>query len=263
MKDLLINAGLSDLQAAAYLFLLENGAKTPPILAKGLGMTRTNAYKVLESLEQIDLVTKSEAQKKLVYQAADPSALASLVAQKRNDVLALEHDVNQAMQQLRDKYRKSGSPNKVSLRHGKDSMVAAYEQQADLKQPIYFVKTRSDIPFMGFDIMARVRKLPAKHSTNRYGITPDAVEGPISHELDAATNLTRTWVSNEAYTSPIEWTVCNDQLVIQIFDGEGRVISIDDQRVAESFKQLWHIMDASLRSSPNYEQLPRLAKRKI
>ena len=80
MKPLLTSLGLSDLQASTYLYLFKYQYSAPPDIAKQLNMTRTNAYKVLESLEALSLVSKSEVRKKLVYAAADPSALASIVA---------------------------------------------------------------------------------------------------------------------------------------------------------------------------------------
>ena len=59
--------GLSKLQATAYVYLLDfvNGRR-PAQIAKDLSLTRTNAYKILDSLHEIRLVRKSDASKKLI-----------------------------------------------------------------------------------------------------------------------------------------------------------------------------------------------------
>lgn len=234
-----------------------------PALTKSLSITRTNAYKVLDSLAELGLAHKQEVRKKFVYRPADPSALASLVAERRNQVIALEQSVNAAMQQLRGAYRRSTGQSNVESRSGKQQMVETYEQQAVAGEPIYFVKTRADIPFLGFDTMDRLRRLPAAQGTPRYGITPDGTEGSANPEIDARATLTRTWVDSESYTAPVEWTVSGDQMAIQIFEGDGRVIIIEDAAVAGAFRQLWQLTDRALRSDPAYKQLPRLAQRKI
>ena len=252
MEDLLTKAGLSDLQAGVYLYLLDHGQAAPPVIAKALHLTRSNAYKVLERLEELDLAQKSENNKKLVYLAADPTALASLVAEERNRVIALEHSVKDAMQQLQAKYRKSTKSSQVSTGRGQAALVSAYEQQATQKQPIYFVKSRADIPFMGFETMDRLRQLPARHGTKRFGITPDGAEAPTNPEIDTSSNLTRTWIPAERYTAPVEWTVSGSELLISVFADKGYYIRIQDRVVTDAFEQIWKLIDDNVRTNPTY-----------
>lgn len=263
MKPLLLSIGLSDLQAETYLHLIAGGNDSPPKLAKELGMTRSNAYKVLDSLEELGLVSKSELNKKFIYQASELSALSDIVARKRNEVIALEHNTQNVIQELRKLQGSRTNNTKISLQKGKKAMLSAYESQAKAGQAIHFVKTRADITFLGFEAMDRVRKLVAGTKIPRYGITPDAVEAPINPKIDKKTNLHRTWMPSEAYTSPVEWTVSADKLLIQVFDNEGRVIEINDAQVAESFRQLWKLLDSGLKSSPKYSSMPRSARREI
>lgn len=263
MKPLLISLGLSELQAETYLFLINHGAETPPKIATNLHMTRSNAYKVLDSLEDLGLVSKSELNKKFVYQASEPTALATLVAEKRNQALAMEHNVQTAIRELNKLSRTNNSGSRVELKSGKKAMLSAYEGQTNSNQPIHFIKTRADIPFMGFEPMDKIRRMVVSTKTQRFGITPDATEAPINPVIDKQTNLHRTWMPSDAYTSPVEWTVSGDQLLIQVFDGQGRVIEIRDQIVADSFQQLWKLIDSGLKANPNYRTLPRNARREI
>ncbi|HUA12893.1 MAG TPA: helix-turn-helix domain-containing protein [Candidatus Sulfotelmatobacter sp.] len=255
MDQLLINAGLSEHQAKAYLYLLEHGPSAPKELTKKMDITRTNAYKVLESLEVLGLVYKEVSGKKLIYRPADPSALASLLAEKRNNIIALEQKVNEAMVGLRQKYSKSGSAAITSFT-GKQAMVDAYENQSQKGNPIYFIKSRADIPFMGYDTMSNIRIRQASNVVKRYGITPDSTEAKLSTNL----NLERTWIKESDYTSPVEWSTSDGELIIQVFDGEGYVISIDNSLIAESFRQIWNIANQALTHDPDYINMPRKAK---
>lgn len=241
MQEMLIQAGLSDVQAAAYLYLLEHGVASPPMVAKACGLTRTNAYKILDSLQAIDLVTKEEIRKKFVYEAADPTALASLVAEERNRVLALEQNIKTAMHELRAKYRRSTATTTIKQAHGEQAIIRAYEKQIESNAPIHFIKSRADIPFMGFETMAKIRHLGVANQTPRYGITPDTPEVDKNPQSDVHTYLTRTLIPADVYTAPVEWTASADELTIIKFDGEGTVLKIKDQEIAESFRQIWKL----------------------
>ncbi len=263
MKPLLITLGLSELQAETYLFLIENGSEAPPKIAAKLHMTRSNAYKVLDSLEGLGLVSKSELNKKFVYRASEPTALSTLVAEKRNQALVMEHNAQTAIRELNKLLKTTDNSSRVDLKTGEKAMLSAYEVQASSGQPIHFIKTRADIPFMGFESMDKIRRLVSDTKTQRFGITPDAVEAPINPIIDKQSNLHRTWMPSEAYASPVEWTVSGSQLLIQVFDAKGRVIEINDRLVADSFKQLWGLIDSGLKSSSDYNKMPRIARREI
>jgi predicted transcriptional regulator len=263
MEPSLTALGLTELQAATYLYLLKHGASAPPKIARELKMTRSNAYKVLDSLEQLDLVVKTEVKKKFVYRAASPTALSTLVALKRNDVLALEKMTTEAIHNLRSMYDANTTNSITSTKTGKEMMAAAYEAQFEQQSPIYFIKSRSDVPFMGFETMDRLRRLVSGTDIPRYGITPDTVDASRDPKIDASANLERTWIPSDQYMSPVEWSVSGNQLLIHVFEGDGRVIEINDRAVAASFQELWIAMDKALRSGREYKHLPKHAKRTV
>ena len=263
MEDLLVRAGLTDTQASVYLFLLEHGEAAPPAIATALHLTRSNAYKILERLEEIGFAFKTEADKKFAYTPADPTALASLVAEERNRVVALEQTVNEVMQQLRAKYRTSTASIRITTGRGKLAIVSAYEEQAAQKQPIYFIKSRADIPFMGYETMDRLRKLPAKQGTKRFGITPDGAEAPVNPKIDEHSNLVRNWIPAEDYTASLEWSVSGNELLITIFEGEGRTIRIQDAAVADAFRQIWKIIDKNVSAQPSHTTHGPKSKRQV
>lgn len=255
--------GLTKHQAAVYKYLLKHGPTPPPKLAKNLELTRSNAYKILDSLVELNLVSRSEIDKKLLYRAEDPIVLASLVAEERNRVIALEKNLKTSLKELRQDYQKTVVDNTVLTYKGSTAIKSLYEHQAGLKEPIYLIQGRADRISMGFEAMDYIRFLPSKFGTPRYGITPDLPEAPSNQKLDERTNLTRTWIDAKYYTSAVEWTVSGDELMIINFEDPVSGIRIKNPAVADAFRQLWSALDDNLRTNPSYKKLPLRAKRKV
>ena len=98
---------------------------------------------------------------------------------------------------------------------------------------------------------------------DRYGITTDSAEAAKNKALDRSTNLRRTWINENDYTVPVEWSVSGDTLVIQVFEDEGKSVVIRSDLIAKSFIQLWLLTDKALRSSIDYKKHPVKASREI
>ncbi len=262
MEELLQQAGLNEQQAKTYLYLLKQGESSPPAVAKALNLTRSNAYKVLEKLLEIPLVQRSEVQGKFVYRAEDPIALTGIVTAERNRLIALEKGVKNAIHELRQSYERSTATADIRTVRSKAAVAGMYKSQAELKQPVYFVRSRADVPVMGYELMDKVRHLPAQYGSERFGITQDTPEAPSNPAIDRGTNLTRTWIHADGYTAPVEWSISGDELLIISFEAEASAIRIKNPVVARAFKELWHLLDSALRRDPGYKKLPRQAARK-
>lgn len=264
MEQQLQAIGLTDLQAKTYLYLLDfPKGKKPSAIATALGITRTNCYKVLEQLGEYSLVRKADVGKTLTFFAEDPIALTVIASRARNHAVELEKRVRASMGELQKHYHGKRVPSELQVAHGKSAIINAYQAQLDSPEGIYFIKSRADIPFMSFETMNTLRTQPAKKHIKRYGITPDAPEAPNNPSVDERSGLTRTWVTPEAYTSPVEWTVSGDELAILKFADNGTAVRLRDPIIANAFRELWKLLDASLRADPTYGNLPRRAERKI
>ncbi len=67
--------GLKQNEAEIYLFLLQNGISTPPQIAKGTAIARTNCYNILKSLQEKDVVEQIQKGKREAFLARDPESL--------------------------------------------------------------------------------------------------------------------------------------------------------------------------------------------
>lgn len=251
-NDQLIAAGLSEHQAEVYALMMELGELTPPEAARKLKITRTNAYKVLDRLAEMGLVTKSEKNKKFVYSPSNPSSLARLAAEQRNIAAAQEAAVHQVINELMSKYREHTDQPNLNVVTGHQAVASSYRLQIQQKAPIYFIRSAMDIATMGFDAMHTIRTEPERHHIERHGITPDK-----STKSSPDSKLNRTWMRGEDYTAPVEWSVAGESLLIVLFGEEPHAITIENPAVAEAFRQIWHVLNSCLRAMPYYKDLPR------
>jgi len=75
--------GLQKSEIRVYVYLLENGLSTPPTIARGTGIARTNCYNILHELKEKGLILEQEKQKRKAYLAADPEALVRSLEEKK------------------------------------------------------------------------------------------------------------------------------------------------------------------------------------
>ncbi len=257
MDSLLIQSGLSEIQATVYMALIECGEMTPPALAKKACLTRSNAYKVLDTLVDTGVVIKTEKNKKLHFAANNPLALNNLAAQQRNKATEQENAVRKVLPELLKTFRIKTSTVSATTFKGRDEVIAAYRQQINLKEEIYFIRTRADITAMGFDAMHEIRTAPSRYGVKRHVINPDISKVPTSNESIENGSLTRTWLKQEDYTAPVEWSVTDSSLLIVSFDREPQAVLIQDGIISQAFLQLWHLLNACLQAMPYYKELPR------
>ncbi|HTE57468.1 MAG TPA: helix-turn-helix domain-containing protein [Verrucomicrobiae bacterium] len=253
----LIATGLTAPQAEAYALLLQTGGVTPPQAAQNLKITRTNAYKLLDKLVELGLAIKDESTKKATYQPGNPMALGNLVADQRNLAAAREDAVKAVLKDLLATYHTHTEQPSIQVVTGRQAVADAYRRQINQLQSIYFIRSRADIPVMGFETLHDIRITPGRHGVKRYGITPDLSTGTASNKGDKRSNMDRTWVRQEDYNAPVEWSASGDTLLIIVFGVEPHAITITNPMVADAFRQLWQLLNTCLQAMPYYKDLPR------
>lgn len=85
--------GLTQNEARVYQFLLEQGFSSPPEVAKGTKIARTNCYNILQSLAQKGLVQQQKQGKRKAYIANDPEALFQRVREQKDRIEELLPDL--------------------------------------------------------------------------------------------------------------------------------------------------------------------------
>lgn len=79
LQSQLKKLGLSHSEIAVYIFLLQNGLASPPVVSRGTKIARTNCYNVLNDLVEKGLVEELPEGKHKAYRAHDPEMLLHLL----------------------------------------------------------------------------------------------------------------------------------------------------------------------------------------
>lgn len=85
--------GLSKSEITIYSYLLENGLSSPPQIAKGTKIARTNCYNILQSLKEKGLILEQTKAGRRAYLASDPEALLRSIEQKKEAVARILPDL--------------------------------------------------------------------------------------------------------------------------------------------------------------------------
>ena len=248
--------GLSPLQAAAYALLLDKGTINPADSFAALGTTRSNAYKVFDRLCEMGLVRKEKHKSRTTYILESPAALAEHVALMRNQATASEEMVSSMMHTLLSKYSKHTDQPDITTFSGKEQVREAFIRQLNLREDVYFVRSYSDLPVMGFDTMHEIRMTPAQHGLQRHAIMGAPTQGThIDYKPHKRSHLDITWSESHEYTAPVEWSATESSLLIVLYSQQPHAILVTNPLVASAFLQLWHMLDNLLQQQELHKRL--------
>ncbi len=127
IQQQLKSIGLNQSEIAVYLFLLENGVSTPPIVSRGTKIARTNCYNVLQALEEKGLIEVNRVARKKSYVALDPEALLRSW-QRKKDV------IEQLIPDLRGIYTTQINKPKVQFYEGEHQVQEIYQRSLKSKE---------------------------------------------------------------------------------------------------------------------------------
>lgn len=115
------NLGLHKSEIRVYLYLLENGLATPPQIAKGTGIARTNCYHVLRELEEKQLIQAQASGKRKAYLARDPESIVVALERKREAA-------TRVVPELRQLYTTQKNKPKIRFFTGLEEVQEIYRQ---------------------------------------------------------------------------------------------------------------------------------------
>lgn len=238
----LTQLGLNEAQAKMYLVLIRGGLMTPPELAEATQETRTNAYTVLERLQELGLIKRTKKGKKLAYEAENPIALERLMETRRKEVHQAEQQVKASMPALLNYFYTYQNRPGVRYFEGKEGITELYLDQLRTKQDIYFVRSSGDINLLGDKLYGIIKK---RHELGLkvHGIEPaDPKDMKYAQENDDRLGREMAWFPKPAYDEPVNIYVYGNKVAIISYAEETIGVLIESPQVAAAFKQLHAIV---------------------
>lgn len=243
--ELLQEIGLSKSQAKTYLRLIEKGELSPPEVAKLTGETRSNAYMILQKLEELGLIEKLEKTKKITYQPLNPVALERLAGERRQATAKIENQIKQLMPQFLSYFYSFTEKPGIRLLQGEEGLKEIYTDTLRTKRDIYFLRTPSKAQILGDNFFTRYKQKRADLGITAHAFTKDTVFARQVAKDDKINKMIRTWIKPEDYTAPVEINVYGDKVAFLVFGEDVMGVIIQSAPIAESMRQVFRMLRKS------------------
>lgn len=128
--------GLNKAEVSIYMYVLEHGAVTPPQIARGTGIARTNTYHVLRSLEALQLIQPVSLGKRQAYIPKDPAAFYEAIEKKKRVI-------DEILPELRGLHAAQTHKPKIQYYDGDEEIKHAYWSSLDAPEVYAIGSTHS------------------------------------------------------------------------------------------------------------------------
>lgn len=253
-------ANLNETETHVYTMLITRASWQPSKLGIIVNETRTNTYKILEKLVRLGLAEKFDKDKKYHFRATNPHRLLELSRMQRQQHEHAEKELELQVQNLTNQYIKTNDQPGINYYQGVAGIANIFKEITNAQEEVVFIHTPKGIDFYGFAEMHNLRMLAPLAGVKRRALVPDNVLAARDYATsDPQVLLERTWMKYNDYTSPVEWGAYDNKVYCISYGQDAMGIMIESQPIADSFKQLFLLLERGQKLLPDYRQLPRLA----
>lgn len=232
-EKILEEAGLTKNEAIVYLKLSELGVSSAYRVSKESGLFKPNVYESLKSLETKALVSKKIIDKKVVYEASDPSFLLNLLDSKRDKIDNLIPSIRQLQKSVR-------TESVFNTYKGVDAFIGILHNFLRFQDEILVYGA----PKKAYDLLRpridsfhqeRIgRKIRMKHIYNFEAIERIRQLGKMP--------FTDARYLHELFNSEVSTNICGDEVVFVIWVPPIKIIQIKDAGMAKAYKNYFEIL---------------------
>lgn len=230
------NLGLNRSESQIYIYLLENGLSTPPQIAKGTNIARTNCYNILFKLKGGNLIEEQTNNKRKAYIASDPEALLRTLDKQRESTIQLLPD-------LRALYTTQKNKPKIKFYDGFEQVKALYQQSLEAKE-IYAIGSTNKL----WNLDNNFLKKYYSSVTNRNIIfhdllSQDSTDVTESTSLPILKGLYNQKYLPKKYTdAPTDILIWDDNIALITLSEPIFGTILNNKLLAETFKMLFAII---------------------
>lgn len=240
MKNLLLELGLSDKEAAVLLALLELGSSTVSKIAARAKLNRTTAYDVLESLRTMGLVGYVGDKTKKTYVAEPPETLVAFLEKKSQEYQIKAKEVKKALPELKAIYSEKGTRPRIRFYEGKEGLETVYEDTLTSTEPIRAYASVRDMHTALPHYFPKYYQRRSGRGIHIRAILPATPEGIERAKHDYAEDRESRLVDPEQFNFSPEINIYDDKVAIMSLAEEFGVI-IESKEIAEAQKKIFEL----------------------
>ena len=252
--ELLVQVGLSEVQAKIYLFLIKHGQSTPAEIANGIGENRTTVYSAAERLEILGIISQKDRGKISAYVPNHPSALESIAEKRLRRVARQVKNLESNLPSLINYYNEYQSTPGATTFYGNEGIKMIWDKVIATKAPYYFVRSRYD-KSADKDALEAFKKARVEAEIESEDITPSEFTHNTNREMKERFLLTRTLLPPEEYDSPVEIDIFGDNVAFINYNKNGMSTLIESPEIADAMRQMFLFAKKYIRRSTNQDEL--------
>ena len=255
-KEVLMQTGLSELQAKVYLYLIKHGQQTPSEVASGTDENRTTVYSALERLEKLGIVSRKDRGKISAYTPNHPSVLESLAEKRLRNVARQAKNLESNLPSLINFYNEHQSKPGATTFYGQEGVQMIWDKVIAAKAPYYFIRSRYD-EAADKDGLEDFKKARVEAGIESEDITPSEFVHNSNKKMKERFLLTRTLLPPEEYDSPVEIDIFGDNVAFINYEKNGMSTLIESPEIADAMRQLFLFAKKYIRKATNQDELDR------
>ena len=252
--ELLVQTGLSEVQAKIYLYLIRHGQSTPTEIATGIDENRTTVYSAAEKLEKLGIIAQKDRGKVSAYIPNHPSALEG-IAEKRLRIAARQaRNLESNLPSLINYYNEHQSTPGATTFYGMEGVKMIWDKVITTKAPYYFVRSRFD-GAADKEMLEEFKKARVEAGIESEDITPSEFTNDTNREMRERFLLTRTLLPPEEYDSPVEIDIFGDNVAFINYNKNGMSTLIESPEIADAMRQMFLFAKKHIRESTKQDEL--------
>ena len=249
----LIQAGLTELQAKIYIYLIKNGQKTPTEIAKGIDENRTTVYAAAEKLAAMELITKKDRGKITAYTPNHPSALENMTEKRLRRAARQAKNLEASLPFLINFYNEHQSKPGVTTYYGNEGIEKIWDKIIATKEDYFFIRSRHDNQ-TNHEALEKFRDERIKNNIRSENITPSEF---ITHNNKYVKqwNLTRTLLPPNEYDSTVEIAIFGNNVAFMDFSENGMSTIVESPEIANAMRQFFLFSKKYIRKATDQSEL--------
>lgn len=254
--SILVQAGLSEVQAKIYLYLVENGQKTPAEIAEGIKENRTTVYSAAEKLEKLGVIIQENRGKIIAYAPCHPSSLEILAERRLRHAAKQAKTLENNLPLLINHYKTHRKELGAVTFYGQEGLDLIRQKIIETGKTLYFVRSKYDelADPEGFEAYKKARVRAGVHAEN---ITPSEFTKNKNINADKWL-LTRTLLPPGEYDSPVEINIFGDNVAfINCSENGTSTLLVESPEVADAMRQMFLFAKKHIRESTDQDELDK------
>lgn len=235
--ELLMQTGLSEVQAKIYLYLIKHGQSTPAEIATGVEENRTTVYSAAEKLEELGIISQKNRGKIAAYVPNHPSVLESIAEKRLRKVARQAKNLEANLPSLINYYNEHQSTPGATTFYGQEGVKMIWDKIISTKKTLYFVRSKYD-EVADKEALEEFKKERVAANIEAENITTSAPSN-VAKDLAKKMLLTRTCLLPDEYNSPVEIDIFGDNVAFINYGKGGMSTLIESPEIADAMRQVF------------------------